>query len=406
MFTGSSALTNEAKRQISTPAVRLTLKENLNITSTTSFTDIPTLHDAIVWNDQIIFSGITGTNGVTQSLVIGTYANDGASQVNLEYIPAKSGAVVKFYDSGSTLLAFYTGVSNNNPRDLTDLRTRIYLLSSNDGKTWGGTQLIYTNGPTAFLSANLIDDLAPVGSTRMYFLDTDTVLSNDRRGAVNYAESPSGTWGSTEIYKPLFMNQGSYGTGNQINAAAFDNEDRVMIGIYDNSFVPRGPGVRILRTDGLEVREEFDLIDTTLSGVTADLSTMHMSNLTKGESAYYFMVDYKDKSLTTINDPSTDAKTIETKGMLFASKDLLNWQTIYTNITGERAVVFHGTSWIDDLEVGIMGLSFYDPLQARQGGGPYNQIWRGSSSLDISDNITSYSNQNNDRITLTLGNYK
>lgn len=372
MLTGSSALHYESQKSSNTPSIKITLKENLIGISRYHYGRNFSRGSGIVWNENyfILSQGKVWLRGVSEA--------NYQFEVGLTIHDYSKIPIGEFVDNGSTLLLFYhwplAGSSHN-----------IYRIASGGGTIWGGTQIVVNN------FSERIKALAPTGSTRCYFIGTTSTTYQAQIHIANY----NGGWGNTLLYEGYFE-QAKKSYHNQMGAKSMDNEDIIIF--------EAGIGIRVLRTDGINVLGVNDLTNTDSGEKSPSESynplsnTSHMSNLNKGSTYYYFAIKYKQDNI--INEGgATYTSSTRIQTLLLKSNDMLNWSIpVYLGIT-EHLVLAYSY----DIPMVIAGTTAGDEVALF--GDYYFRLSKGSSTVDVSNNIINYQNQNNERISLTLKNY-
>lgn len=384
MLTGSSALQNATRQQIASPSITATLRMN-KIGVSRAFNYNVARGTAILFNDNYVVF-----NQRDQSLLSFNADNLNAG-TSVRVTGATGYFKGKFYNTGQTLLFYYM--------DIIGLTLRFYRLESNNGTTWGNSTNIFNLFGVGY-------DLAPTGNSRFYLLMNAGSINNDNAVGTVYAVNKLGVgWGETQANTRFHEIYTVIAEDHLINADNVGDYDVVLLARNGLSNSHGFAGVRGMITDGTQTFGEFDLIDS-------DTSTFRMrpSNLSKGSSLYYFggvieQWQFVESGGVSINN------VIQHTAFLAESPDLQRWSNF-------RYISLHPTLFDDNANLPYLSLAggshAINPLTLFTGyeteAGASNawiiRVLEGASTLDVSSDLINYSNQNNQRVSLTLANLK
>lgn len=378
MLTGSSALKLEGTKQITTPKIKAVLKGNLFAEYSNSITGvcqqgIGTYRAAVVFKDNLWVSIAPDTY---------VFTADGVSfigkHVNL--------SPESFMVSGSTLVAYFSGSQ---------------LSAFRNYSSQGVSFLLSGKGET-LVSGLDYRWITPVGDSQVYGFvnagNTTFAGTGQRERFDLYSLRHNGSaWGATLLLKRMEyvgattgVTQTVMGYASRISA---DTVDRVVM---KSSSKVATDTLKVIDTDGLNVYREEDLFPITGSGLERIITPLGMA---KSRGTYYLAYKLQDDYFDTTTGVSI-SKTSISNTRVMASKDMLNWSnSVETKVPHQEAVLFAGESLTTPTEYTVLGVS-------RGSNTEDIHVSKGVSELDLSENIISYNNSNNERITLTLGNYK
>jgi hypothetical protein len=395
MFDTTTALQNIGSTNIVTPNIRVKMRANTHYTTQTPFSRTARAFDAIIFKDQYIIFGISST--VFGLGYLETTDLTGNTIWAINSLNSAFNSVGRFKTTGETLGFFYTTSSGNT--------SVIRSLFSGDGITWGNSTLIYMG------SSSKILDLAPVGATRLYSLRSlgttiQTLATIDVHKNV-------GGWGSTSIDSNAFYvhfgnewDQDHKIVGDQISA----DQDRIIIQYAD------APGNKVgLKTITTDHTKAFGDMNIVTSEPSTELRYITTTNLVKHSDTYYLGLQ------TFENNYVTDGGITQVFGynsplMYIKSQDLNNWSIPYiiSGVTREYAGL-PGLGHIGSLASGItselnftwFGVSHNLSVSQIVSQGERNvNVYTGKSQLDLSSDLIAYQNLNNERINMTIGNFR
>lgn len=399
MRSGSSALINESSKQINSPKLRVSLLENLNVTGTSSFVRMPALVDAIIFNNNLVCLGSTPDElGGLKTRVIQTYSLDGATQrLSL------GTSIAHFYNAGNTLIAYSLSAGSTMQRTF-----------STDGVTFTNPETINIIGASINgVSYNMIDIQATNVSTfyitrllEQQETDALDVQFWGTKRSIYSVRNIGSTWGATLIYNMdawQFDSLGSF-EGELIENFAHGilaanigpNLDRILIKGRRGASI-KGEGMRVVDTDGLNIFGEREIVNTNPLYPRA----FRLTNYVKSNNDYYFIASLEEQREGTAAEGIGICflTTYSLGNFLFRSSNFRDW----------TIPVYLGPSLHDKFPLvsgGSLGNLFTSFGSSRGDLKSKLEFFMGTSTLDLSDNVISYSNQNNDRISLTLGNMK
>ena len=399
MLSGSSAIHFEGTKKITTPKIEATLRSNSILRDETrTLFATPHSYDAIEFNNE--YTSVGSLAFLLPFSNTRTVASRDKAGVSTASTTIGRLGPAKFHDSGETLLLFMTGLSNKG----------VNVIHSNDGQAWGATDQVVT-GTTVY-------DLQPTSPTRFYALEAGGVSpgSEIREMVIKSYRKIGGAWGATQLSHrrlfssvdhQIFLNE-TIGNIPKLIGGNSDEEDVLLVQAFpepEGREIAPSNGIYQLRTDGLNTFEQGELIPLSRNVGTSNTSLIRSSNIAKGRSLFYFA--FIETRTLAIRTGLLGSKELSLESFVMKSADLRNW-SIATKVpvpedpdldtdneTGLRAILAGVTQATrDDMEITF--------------GGQWDKktIHTGISSLDISDDIMSYQNQNNQRVSLTLGNFK
>lgn len=393
MFNGSSAFYNQENKFLNTFRLKATLESNLIQGNTTIASPIRGYYSIREFNNNFLIAdsdqGIISGAGASRAQRVFTYSEigAGASSVNIGIsIGSPIASPLQLLVEGNTANVFIHNID----------RKFLIRLSSSDGINWGNTTTIMQGGSDRILA------IAAMGSTYIYCF-------YDRFGVTNYEivkfSQNGSTWNS---YSLTYLNKKK----NNINALAGNRPlvaqkyrdldylfylDLDFDGVYD-----KGYNIYKLITDGLNTFEKKILFqgdftnyyDSGSSLQTLNLQDSFLSEITTGKSFYYLGFAF-NRGLVSVGSPTYS------KGFLiYETKDFNSFKlkTGLSNI-GLGFPYYNIYASAGNTNLNLMAIC--DTLGNTKS---TNYLISGITSIDISNNIINYSNQNNRRISLTLGN--
>ncbi len=197
-------------------------------------------------------------------------------------------------------------------------------------------------------------------------------------------------------------------TQNKISAQSLNGIDYILFNemIFGGATLLSDMQISLLQVNNTDVGNKKSLCYFPVSGAVYPT----ISNITKGISLYYFCVAFQD---FTTNNQSIRLSW-RYPPMIYSSHNLINWSAgAFLNIpTGSSyggfvPVTIAGVTTNNQLEVIAIGIStnMIAGLWPSSNTG-YVNILKGSSKLDISADITDYTNTDNTTVNITLGNMK
>ena len=412
MYTiGSSSFNQQPKLQINTPSLRVTMQEGLNyVGSSSTVYGSGEIHDSLrqvyVFKDRILsilMPNNTDPGSLFQSCNIqGTSTILQSTEAPLDIFINGDTAVLYFND-----YAEHPGTSTVN----------IYRKFTSDGITFGGSQAIISGGSIEF------DDIVATSDSQLYATSKvqyasgiypNELTSYMTNRDIIWSISNNGSWGATKLYSSDIyqstdminylatqLDNKKYCSRKSILAKRIDNIDRILH-IGGNN--PSGDGLHMIETDGLNIFEDKEIIDMN-SQVDRRIS---FGNFV-GVSGTYYLPIIVTNVVSYMGNYGAYLQYNKTFGLhLLQSNDFKNWSLpIYVGST-EFQEIHH------DINCGIVSggsLSNLFSIFTIGYGSLIDSFTRmdfnkGNSSLDISDNIIDYTNQNNERISITLGNFE
>lgn len=358
------------------------MQEGLNYGLTTSYINVPDqIHDMKMFKDKIFV--VSNETALPWSKF---YCYDWNNAT--VYHNGISTGILDIFINGNTA-AFYRG------------KGEIYAGSSfslfrdftSDGITFGGSQGILQNlwGYT---------EISVVGESQIYGTKQYETLYNSQLDSYAarlpvYSISKTGTWGETLLCNSEYVIAKRYEFGRKrtIIAKRFGNVDRILLVGGKRNF---GDGLHVTETDGTNVFIDKDIIDARVSNSVL----ITLGGLVGISNIYYLWLGIDIAKSINVNAPLTYFRY---GNYLLFSEDFINW-TVPISIGGD---VFGGN--LDNLNSGIISggsLPFlFSILQNGMSANSRLDFNKGASVLDISDDIIDYSNQNNERVSITLGNF-
>lgn len=449
MLQGTSAMLNEARKPVNNPSLRATISDGLYISPAPAVNaNHFEITASLIYGDYLITLGSGGTPGVTNAVygdVIRTFTLNGSSMI-IEGRTSDFSTTGNFYQFGPTVIlsGFYgTGISIDiavSPNGLTWSRRIIQMASP-------GTSIINWSG--AFVGLNEFYFLNSLGNTSSLNPPIGQAIANSV--AVYKANVQGNTAGSTPLIYPAIYVAEAHLTQNKynLNAVRHNGYDYLIFPYYKYLPVTGSSGYRlstlglkILKTDGLNVYEESELISPIPNSTANNVDrNIYYSPIVRGKSSFYLALAYADND-QNIYDPATRIAAFQLDAFLFSgtartsiqlyySNDLLNWAAIDTGISlsGAHSELSFLTTYqplkylplaggvTKDIEFVLPGASFAVNIptstpetESIPGFQPVAQQsyygFKGQSRAGWQAEIISYSQDSSGRATLQLGNLK
>lgn len=383
MINGSSAINYEANKQIVTPAIKAEIRENyyfkeVGVSAATArrvygrFKDLclgyERDNESLITREwgtyAIIGSGITIGTGITWDKGIW----DG-----------------KFYRVNDNLMQFYY------VKHVDDNNHYIYRIETSGGTVWGNTELLY-------YGTSRIGSVAVGGVSQVYFTEGVDFPWDYAGGLYLYwgryfiksLRYTGSTWEANDLYTEYNIMRENYYTttlnasrdGNDIDAIIFACRDALPVD-YETS------GLRIITTDGVNLLDSREYVDIKQHSYVIG---MYAACFGAGTTLYALETEIGYWERIELGGQLVAAEAFIVGGLYSLA------QGNYNNITALRKLTGRYASIIDGASEGNLFV-FSGPTV-------FQELWTGISSLDVSDDIMNYQNQNNNRISITLGNYK
>lgn len=395
------------------------------------------LHEAVVFKDKLITSELT----IDRLSRLGSYALDGSTTYTqvLSGISIFTDMLAHLHVNGNTLIAYYTN-GNCYPIQTLGNSGTLYRTFSTDGITFGGSQGIPTNGRFYF-------DITSVSDSQLYGAiyepantTTQAQPAEDSQGNEVYRVSlwsiqNKGGWGTTQIYNGgifkhshVEANFSAVAIGNRlagnkekiINAQKVGDTDKLLM-VGSNAM--SGDGLRVIETDGFNIFADKEVLDTN----SKTARRIRMGNAVGVSNVFFVPLVISEFKLSDVDISEFGNIVVTSYGLNFIqSQDFLNWSvpillglsagnnidslrdgyyTGYLDSAQANAAVVSGGSLPNHFTIfhTAGGTVLASGVTHRSDYHRYD-FNLGSSRLDISDNIINYSNQNNERITISLGN--
>lgn len=377
MFSGLSAIHYEGQKQTVTPVIKATLRENFKgITLPFIRSDINSSRaQGIYFNNHYIIFHLDNLTSV-KALTTFDRTSSGFTQIAQTLLSVPAGAQDceggKFIECGSTLIFYTFGNSVN-----VLFPHNISRVISGDGVNWGASNFV-------FYGTSAIADITPISENKLYYMEDADIVAGTytRKYVLRKLEFDGVSWGASTVSAGIHYNP-------RIDGVSYAGVDVLCVNSAGSS--------RAVITAGSLVRKEVSVITTQDGDVFSEdniLSSenvlVRQRNLSIGASYYYLNLDTRVISYKLAGGVTT----MYTDGggqYVLRSVDPRSWSI----------PVFHGITAYP-LVTGGNTLPTYSLF----GASVMMDINLGATSIDISDNIINYQNQNNERISLTLGNYK
>lgn len=388
MFTGSSAINFEGTRQLLNPQIKANLSCGLYLTKGASFGGVSVIGSGIYFKNKfIIFEG-TGCFNV--------YNYDGGISLWVG-VSLGSYANGKFLAVGDTLTFTYTLGSGST--------YTIYRLATSGLTVWGGTEVLYAGNST-------IRDVCPTTDTKCYSIEVlTTPVSLVEQIALLKVHTKTAAWGTTIFYNPRFtVPHLSYMNRSTLNGININNEDILYLTCNGNTQDPtRGMmlsfGLRQIRSDGFNVLGVEDIY--TSENAVYNLAQM---NMTKGVSGIYDLFNFEKIDVSVIYRNRGGRFNVSGTPSFGGTWVIVNFTTLFERnmITNTIDGLHHSVMRVTGMSNWEQGILIYAGItQPELLFFTENQVYeinKGQSLMDVSDAIMNYSNQNNERVTLTLKN--
>lgn len=375
MYDGTTELKSKELARISSPIVEVKLRSNfIKGAEQTAFPNLSSINNGIVFNNLVVLAGNSAFPDIIGNIKV--YTQDGASLVtNINLNDSNLNGTYDFVDTGSTLVLYYADSLNN-----------IRRLSSNNATTWGGSELLSA-------SSKNIWSLSATGASRVYAL-------LDAGNTTYLGDFPTKTLTSLVSYSQV----GASFVGTTISLGTFYGEELYMEKHLGTRDIDRGSvvGSRLsnaaeniytFKSDGANL---FNFSPVYTENINQVLS-LNASNLAKGISKYYVFIAPNIQVIDKTKGTSF-SYSVGLKSGFITTNDFEHWQTpVILGISQASGVI--ALTGLSGTEFAFLGLS-------RIVNKGFLKFYAGSSTLDVSDHIVSYSNNNNERINLTLGNYE
>lgn len=384
MLTGTSELQAIGETNIYTPKLDITLTNQFIVGSTKQVSFLSTTGfvlrnflDGIYFTDRfVIFGTATGGDSLGST---GTIHTHGATWQGSSW-GINLGATItmgKFVVTGNTLSAFYL-----------ENCTSIKRIASMDGITWAGTTTISTN------TANTLIGMAPISNTELYTMG-GSVGSSIGIYQIYYINLSNGI--SRSINSGQYISFSPERANSDMNALRKDNYDIIFTSVG----VSKDVGIMYHLSDTLNTFKQDYLIKL---GQFPD--RIMMGNLSLGIS-YDYMSFKVSQSKTVFNSGQTIVSGISLTSFIIKfpkNNDydaMFNYTFLNRGLTASvnlNPVVIAGST----NQTGSTAFEYYYITDNQF---PV-QIVNRQESMNISQNIVQYVNANNNRINLTLGNYR
>lgn len=426
MIAGSSALYNEPNNQIVTPKLKVELRQNsygVSSRGVSMDTEFYSYGKGINFKDKMILGkDVYDTNGTTKLSTVPV----GDAYLNL----------------GDTLAA-YGGISTLNVQ-------RYY---SNNGVSWD-------SGETLFHGTSVIDALCVTAEDQIYYRKRRGISVLDRvtvnggwimhETEIHSRTKDGSTWRDYTIDDDVSFNQGitiqsppeirpfqgghdsvhklvGARDSNGLDHLYYQYSSDVMHDVYLSGYK-----VRSTTTDGEQLFEK----KTLLENIDKHAGIFQLGNdLAKGLSYYYMPIVVKQPYYTVADKKwggVTGFDSVNYGVAYLRSPNLKEWS--FPILTSWKGVTLYseyslGSDSLDDStsrDDGDENYLYLSPINCVAGSSnefdfrmaiglshrvsgsvrDFFTVFAGSSILDISDDVINYRNVNNERINLTLGNYK
>lgn len=372
MLNGSSALNFEGSRQITKPTIELKIRENSLGVSAALMGATPGTEGPLSRNRGVNFKGQYVFN-------FGAFFrfNENFTGRTRTVFSVSTGG--DFLNLGNTLIYFYM--------DNTSLRS----MNTTDGINWGNSQIGISLGNFLNLNLNV------VGETELY-----TTVGTSGSGNFKIVKIiNSGSWGVTDIGNKAFHSNNASATNYKLSARRVDNLDYFLFTTGKstlNAQVNKVDDIHLAKTDGINLYESGLLLEGDESK-----GPNSISYVSQGVSRFYFTYHQHSESTTETDITGiTNTNWHLQESYMFSSPNMQDWTApLYLGQSARSAT----NDNVVEVNTVIAGLS--DNIEVVLNGESQNFIsLKGSTEIDISENLVSYSNTNNQRVTLTLGNYK
>lgn len=408
MITGSSSIQFEPQKQLITPDIKVNMNGNLmrgttiyNLISGFSHSGWP-LGSAINFNNRNIYT--IYDQGFNQVLVFSSGESDplpstgtGVTCKMIFDILGNSMVFLRnqFYQNGDTLELIYTWYNNIGATRL----GKISMITSIDGMAWGGSQLLYEEPRNLYWSPDKTSpqDIIKTSANIIYFNETE---DNSTTMYIYSLLCNAGTWGETH----LIVSDDYYTV--RMGGIRHENIDTIIYSAGDRNVLNQQRIIQI-QSDGVNLLNKQYLNNSNNNEVII------VNKIVKGISYYHAFFEvgfnkYVYKYQYTWYG-RTAVVAMDKMGYYTKSVDAWNWNNLMLLNIGitdnesnpfPRSAILVNNTDDNDLRFLYYGLSVIAKRCF------YIKSYAGTSTIDLSDNIINYQNQNNERVTLTLGNYK
>lgn len=334
------------------------------------------VNHSVLFNDKYVVQVTRGGTELLQMLDPATLTLTGATTA-LNY-----NGQANFIDTGSTLEYWYIN-------DLGSTAS-LYRINSQDGETWGNTQIIHV----VLGTDAAIGSVGGYGGTIVYITKKQRSSQPGDQYSLESIKWNGSAWGATTIYSNnIWLDEAN--TSQQINVIGNTSGHFILLncgssnGISGDSF----RGLRVIWTDGTNLLGEKEIIDTNNGNFSAEQGPASF-----GLSNSRYAIPVTSFAYTTRkNTPTTQVEyTDSVNTQIIFSNDGWNWSIpIRTPPSFTENPVCNGTS---PNEFAIFSTS--------AAGGSVFHVRSRTLERDISADVISYQNQNNERISLRIGNFK
>ena len=398
MLTGSSAINYEGQKQLTTPSIKVELREGLYGVSTLgiSFPFITKAHHAVRYKNLFLIA----SGGARQDIAL--WRKDSTRYSLLSFSSDTAWGVNDVAVAGNTAV-FFTAAWNSVP-------IAIKRHTSYGGTAWGASTMesVYTGASTMDIYS-----IAATSTNRIYFLEKahDQGVSDTIPVSLMCSDKSTGSWITKRLQtKPMFIFQDT-SVCRALVGCRVDNEDTLIVNCSGSSrgavnifkysqvggIPPTGTtisitdaldsqGLRVIKANGIGALGEFDIVDTN-----AKNTIWETNSFAYGDTWYYLhairnLVSFRATGGGTVVSFDTDTSFVS------RSQDMISWSNFVRHLGDTMtSLIPLGES---NMEYDLIGTSSIVGVRG------------GASSLDVSDNIVNYSNKDNERISLTLGNFK
>ena len=391
MLQGSSAIQNIGKSEVTSPSLRITLQENYHIENQMKSTSLAQIsqsinekkHAAIFFNNRhVVYRGEAAGSTIEHRVysygALGTGATNSGLFTAFDFNDPTQRS--SFVVTGNTLTLFYiVGYS------------KIYTQHSGDGINWGGTQLAFTGNTNDPL------DVVGVASDECYILRTGASY----RAKIQYYNVTSGA--SRQIMAGAHYNEPAYADPKQLTGFRGLYRDNLLFVTRDiNKSVLDDVSSEKIYTFKSDTYSYYDKRLVTEVGATGSIN---MSSMSLGVSYAYvwFRLNGVRRMRIGFND-------IVVGNFILKFNDDLDY-AVEAGIS--RAITDYETALFPEIIAGSTNMTgstsfeyryLYRTVENSQYVVP--TVVRRDTEVDVSDDIITYDNQDNSRISLILGNRK
>lgn len=403
MFICSSNLHNEGEKQIVSPNIKITMRENSYLGHTNY---LGTTNKDFASGCAIEFKGYLVANHSFKQILY-RFNSDLSGQTTFGISNIYSCLHSHFLNTGNTLSYFYVG----NEGDTMNL----YRLITIDGINWGNTELISKD-------VGIVTGIAPTANHRVYWTGytkaTTVGVGKPFRYNYLYYAHLGTAWNINKVNFNNFQYNEDQTDARNIIGYRIGQEDILILNMYETgssfswtkleSLSGYRHGIKILKSDGSETYSDFDLINTRIPPEDSIL----MSNLSIGKSEYYFCIRQvigkftkTGSNMPFVSGGATKLYDKHINCYLFKSTDMVHWSNPIFLYNSEGVRTYDPEGLFNNPPTVVAGTSNLPEFMIL-GCSQVLYSMKGASELDISDNIISYQNSNNERISLTIGNFK